>query len=134
MSTRWQCAVCESINDGGDTCSVCGAKVTQTVIQPTVAEVTSTPEKARGDESATEIPVRELPRPKPESDTTDGGPDDIYDFFDVVPAAGTDVTYEPIDTRPRVRVYGCCLPIALGLLLAFLGAVTFLGNVIIGVP
>ena len=30
MSTRWQCAVCEASNDGGDTCSVCGATVVKT--------------------------------------------------------------------------------------------------------
>jgi hypothetical protein len=30
MSTRWQCAVCEVSNDGGDSCSVCGATVVQT--------------------------------------------------------------------------------------------------------
>jgi hypothetical protein len=133
MRTRWRCAVCEAVNDGGETCSACGAKVTQTVIQPTAAESTSTPEAALGDKFATEIPVRELPRRKPESDATDGGPYEIYDFFDV-PVADRDVTYEPIDTRPRVRVYGCCLPIALGMLLAFLGAVTLLGHVIIGAP
>jgi hypothetical protein len=135
MSTRWHCAVCEAVNDAGDTCAACGAKVTQTVIQPTPAEATSTPEGALGDEFATEIPVRELPRRMPESDTPDDGPYDLYDVFDVVPAAGTDATYdsyEPIDTRPRVRVYGCCLPIALGMMLAFLGAVILLSNLVIG--
>ena len=30
MSTRWQCAVCEASNDGGDSCSVCGATVVKT--------------------------------------------------------------------------------------------------------
>ena len=52
----------------------------------------------------------------------------------MVPTAGTDTPddrYEPIDTRPRVRVYGCCLPIALGMLLAFLAAVTLLGNLLL---
>jgi hypothetical protein len=137
MSTRWQCAVCEAVNDRGDTCSACGAKVTQTVMQSTPAEATSAPEKSRGDHSGTEIPVRELPRRKPESDTPEHGPDDIYDFFDVVPAPGPDATYdtyEHIDTRPRVRVYGCCLPIALGILLAFLGTVTLLASLVLGVP
>ena len=56
--------------------------------------------------------------------------------LDVVPAAETDATYgsyEPIDTRPRVRVYGCCLPIALGGLLAFLATAALLVNLVIAV-
>jgi hypothetical protein len=32
-----------------------------------------------------------------------------------------------------VRVYGCCLPIVLGILLAFLGTVTLLGSLVLGV-
>lgn len=119
MSTRWQCAVCEAINDGGDTCSACGAEVTQTVMPSTPAEVTAAPRRTRGDQSATEIPVHEFPRRTPGSDTLEHGPDDIY---------------ERIDTRPRVRVYGCCLPIVLGILLAFLGTVTLLGSLLLGVP
>ena len=39
--------------------------------------------------------------------------------------------YERVDTRPRVRVYGCCLPIALGMLLAFLATITLLGNLLL---
>jgi hypothetical protein len=135
MSTQWRCATCEAVNDGGETCVACGAKVTQTVIQSTPAEETSAPEIRVREESATEIPVRELPRRKPESDRPDDGPYDIYDFFDMAPTAETDATYdsyERIDTRPRVRVYGCCLPIALGMLIAFLGAITLLGNLVIG--
>ena len=42
-------------------------------------------------------------------------------------------SYEPIDTRPRVRVYGCCLPIALGGLLAFLATAALLVNLVIAV-
>ena len=60
---------------------------------------------------------------------------DVYDFFDPVPAAETDATvdgYERIDTRPRVRVYGCCLPIALGMLLALVATVTLLANLLVG--
>ena len=135
MSTRWRCAVCEAVNDGGDTCGACGAKVTQTVIQPTPAEATSTPEGALGD-VATEIPVRELPRPRPERGTPDNGPNDVYDYFDMPPAdadAAYD-SYERIEARPRVRVYGCCLPIALGMLLAFLATITLLGNLLLGAP
>jgi hypothetical protein len=136
MSTRWRCAICEAVNEGNEACVACGAKVTQTVMQSPPAEATPVPRKARGDESATEIPVRELPRRKPESDTADDAPYDLYDFFDVVPATGPDATYdgyERIDTRPRVRVYGCCLPVVLGILLAFLGAATLLGSLVLGV-
>jgi len=55
--------------------------------------------------------VRELPHRRLELDRPDDSPYDVYDFFDPVPAAETDATvdgYERIDTRPRVRVYGCC--------------------------
>src|SRR4029453_1335531 len=38
MSTRWRCAICEAVNDGGETCAACGATVTQTVVQPAPAE------------------------------------------------------------------------------------------------
>jgi hypothetical protein len=85
--------------------------------------------------AATEIPGRELPRPRLELDRPDDSPYDVYDFFDPVPAAETDATvdgYERIDTRPRVRVYGCCLPIALGMLLALVATVTLLANLLVG--
>ena len=136
MSTRWRCAVCEAINDDGDTCAACGARVTQTVVQAPSAEAAPAPKRTAategtaGDETATDIPVRELPRrPRLEPDRPDDGPYDIYDLLDLAPA-DPDATYgyERIDTRPRVRVYGCCLPIALGMLLAFLATVTLLAN------
>jgi hypothetical protein len=136
MSIRWRCAICEAVNDGGETCGACGAKVTQTVVQPIPAETPSPPERAPGQIDATEIPVRELPRRRPETEPPGDGPYDIYDLIDMVPAAETDATYdtyEPIDTRPRVRVYGCCLPIALGGLLAFLATAVLLVNLAIGV-
>ena len=140
MSTQWRCAVCEAVNDGGDTCAACGAKVTQTVVQapPAPRETaapkrTQAPEESPGDD-ATEIPVRELPRRgRLEPDRPDDVPD-VYDLFDLAPAYDPDVTYdgyERIDTRPRVRVYGCCLPIALGILLAFLATVTLLANLLL---
>ena len=135
MSTRWRCAVCEAVNEGGDTCVACGATVTETVVQAPPAEAPSPPERAPDEDVATEIPVRELPRRRLEPDRPEDGPYDIYDIFDVVPATDTDPTYgyEPIDTRPRVRVYGCCLPIALGILLALLGAAVLVVNLAIGV-
>jgi hypothetical protein len=140
MTTRWRCAICEAVNDGGDTCAACGARVTQTVVQPPPAEAAPAPQRAPasegtvGDEAATDIPVRELPRrSRLEPDRPDDGPYDIYDLLDLTPADpdATYDAYERIDTRPRVRVYGCCLPIALGMLLAFLAAVTLLGNLLL---
>jgi hypothetical protein len=133
MSTQWRCAVCEAMNDGGDTCAACGATVTQTVLQPPPTEAPSPPERAHGEDFATEIPVRELPRRRLEPDRPDEGPYDIFDIIDAVPAADTDPAYgyERIDTRPRVRVYGCCLPVALGMLLAFLATITLLGNLLL---
>jgi hypothetical protein len=141
MSTQWRCAVCEAVNDGGDTCAACGAKVTQTVVQaPPAPRGTAAPKRAQapegriGDDAATDIPVRELPRRRLEPDQPDDGPYDVCDLFDVVPAPEPDAPYdgyERIDTRPRVRVYGCCLPIALGMLLALLATVTVLGNLLL---
>ena len=115
MSTPWRCAVCEAVNDGGETCAACGAKVSQTVVEPTPAEPPATPRPAQGKDDATEIPVRELPRRQPEIVPPDDGPYELY------------------DTRPRIRVYGCCLPIALGILLAFLGTTALLVDLVVGV-
>jgi hypothetical protein len=144
MSTRWRCAVCEAVNDGGDTCAACGATVTETVLQapppepPPVRERTPAPQTGTGEDAATEIPVRELPRRgRLEPDRPpDDGPYEVYDLFDVVSPAETDPvygTYEPIDTRPRVRVYGCCLPIALAILLLVLTVAAALGNLLLAV-
>jgi hypothetical protein len=133
--SRWRCAICEAVNDGGETCAACGATVTQTVVQPMPAEAPSTPEPSQGDNHATEVPVRELPPRRPQTEPPGDGPNDIYDLFDMVPAAETDAsydTYEPVATRPRVRVYGCCLPITLGILLAFLATAALLVNLAIG--
>ena len=142
MSTQWRCAVCEAVNEGGDTCAACGARVTQTVIQaPPAPTRTATPKRTQAPEervedgTATDIPVRELPRRRLEPDRPDDGPYDVYDLFDLVPTYEPDATYdgyERIDTRPRVRVYSCCLPIALGMLLAFLATVLLLANLLLG--
>jgi hypothetical protein len=139
MSTQWRCAVCEAVNDGGDTCAACGATVTQTVLPPAAPpperERAAAPEARPADDAATEIPVRELPRRgRLEPDRPDDGPYEVYDLFDVVSPTGTDPaygTYEPIDTRPRVRVYGCCLPIALAILLVVLTVAGLLGNLLL---
>ena len=137
MSTRWRCAVCEAVNEGGDTCAACGATVTQTVIQappaepPPARERATAPQPGPGDDAATEIPVRELPRRgRLEPDQPDDGPYEVYDPFDMLSRAETDPAYgayEPIDTRPRVRIYGCCLPIALAILLVVLTVAALLG-------
>jgi hypothetical protein len=142
MSTPWRCAVCEAVNRGGDTCAACGATVTRTVVQAPPAprraaapERTQPPERRTGDDAATDIPVPELPRRRLEPDRPDRGPDDRYDLFDLVSAAEADTPYdgyERIDTRPRVRVYGCCLPIALGMLLTLLATITLITNLLLG--
>jgi hypothetical protein len=132
MSTPWRCAVCEAVNQGGDTCAACGARVTQTVVQAPPAPA---PARRRDEDAATEVPVRELPRGRLVRDRPDEDPYDVYDLFGLVPVTEPGPgyeRYEPIDTRPRVRVYGCCLPIALGMLLALLAAVTLLGNLLVG--
>jgi hypothetical protein len=143
VSTQWRCAVCEAVNEGGDTCAACGAKVTRTVVQaprpdpPPAPERTPAPRERPRDDDGTEVPVRELPRRRLEPDQPDDGPYDIYDLLGLDPAAGSDADvpyggYEPVDVRPRVRVYGCCLPIALGILLALLAAVTLLASLLLG--
>ena len=142
MSTRWRCAVCEAVNDGGDTCAACGATVTRTVLQappaepPPVREHATPPQTGTEEDAATEVPVRELPRRgRLEPDRPpDDGPYEVYDLFDVVSPAEADPaygTYEPIDTRPRVRVYGCCLPIALAILLLVLTVAAAFGNLLL---
>jgi hypothetical protein len=144
MSTPWRCAVCEAVNQEGDTCAACGARVTHTVVQAPPARAPETPAprrppapaRRRDEDAATEVPVRELPpRGRLVRDRPDDGDYDVYDLFDLVPVAAPGPgyeRYEPIDTRPRVRVYGCCLPIALGILVALVAAVTLLGNLLLG--
>jgi hypothetical protein len=132
MSTPWQCAVCEAINDGGDTCSACGATVVRRATRATPIAKTPAPETPTREDRETEVPVRELPVREPAIERTFDPGDDLYDYFGVEGPADADDRYEVIDTRPRVRVYGCCLPIALGMLLALLGAVTLLANLFIG--
>jgi hypothetical protein len=135
MSTRWQCAVCEASNDGGESCSVCGATVVQTTTR-----VPSVPKRPAHKPSVqtqddTSVPVRELPVREPPSEVFHPAGFDIYDYFMVEdPAVARDryTELERYEARPRVRVYGCCLPITLGLLLALLGAVILIGNLVIG--
>jgi hypothetical protein len=142
MSTPWRCAVCEAVNQGGDTCAACGARVTQTVVQAPPARAPEAPAprrppapaRRRDEDAATDVPVRELPRGRLVRDRPDD-PYDVYDLFDLVPVAEPGPgyeRYERIDTRPRVRVYGCCLPIALGILVALVATVTLVGNLLLG--
>ena len=56
MSTLWKCAVCETVNDGGRSCSACGAPLT------------------RRSAAATAIRGRIAPVPPPPG--LDPGPDD----------------------------------------------------------
>jgi hypothetical protein len=135
MSTRWQCAVCEASNDGGDTCSVCGATVVKTTTRvPSVSKrpAHKPPVQTQDD---TSVPVRELPVREPASEVAYPAGYGIYDYFIVDDPGVADDRYtelERYEARPRVRVYGCCLPIALGLLLGLIGTVMLLANLLIG--
>ena len=133
MSTRWQCAVCEASNDGGDSCSVCGATVVQTTTRvPPIPKARKPPVQKRDD---TSVPVGELPVREPASEAAYPAGYDVYDYFlveDPAVAAERYAELEGYEVRPRVRVYGCCLPIALGMLLALLVAVILVGNLVIG--
>ena len=131
MSTRWQCAVCEASNDGGDSCSVCGATVVKTTTRVPPAPkppASKPPVQEQGD---TSVPVRELPVREPARDVAYPAGFDIYDYFLVEdPAVARDryAELERYEARPRVRVYGCCLPITLGLLLGLISAVMVMAN------
>ena len=135
MSTRWQCAVCEASNDGGDSCSVCGATVVQTTTRVPPAPTPPVPKPPVQERDDTSIPAREPPIREPASEVAYPAGFDIYDYFIVEdPAVARDryAELERYEARPRVRVYGCCLPITLGLLLAVVGAVMALANLAIG--
>ena len=135
MSTRWQCAVCEASNDGGDSCSVCGATVVQTTTRVPAAPTPPVPKPPVQEQDDTSIPAREPPIREPASEVAYPTGFDIYDYFIVEdPAVARDryAELERYEARPRVRVYGCCLPITLGLLLAVIGAVMLLANVVGG--
>jgi hypothetical protein len=134
MSTRWQCAVCEASNDGGDSCSVCGATVVKTTTRvPTVPKrpARKLPIQKQDD---TSVPAREPPAHEPAREVAYPAGYDIYDYFivdDPVVARDRYAELERYEARPRVQVYGCCLPITLGLLLAVIGAVMALANLAI---
>ena len=135
MSTRWQCAVCEASNDGGESCSVCGATVVQTTTRVPPAPKPPARKPPVPERDDTSVPVRELPAREPASETAHPAGYDIYDYFLIDDPAVADERYaelEGYEARPRVRVYGCCLPIALGIMFAFLGAVVLLGNLVVG--
>ena len=135
MSRRWQCAVCEASNDGGDSCSVCGATVVQTTTRVPAAPMPPVPKPPAQEQDDTSVPVRELPVRKPASEVAYPAGYDIYDYFIVEDPAVAEERYaelEGYEARPRVRVYGCCLPIALGMLLAAIAAVMVLANLAIG--
>jgi hypothetical protein len=136
MSTRWRCAVCESVNDGGETCSACGAPFTETAALPTPTLQTPAREITVPEEREREVPVRELPVRKPDTEreipSYDG--ENIYDYFDADGRNDTDDSYdaaEGFDPRPRVRIYGCCLPICLGALFLVVGAATILASLML---
>ena len=135
MSTRWQCAVCEASNDGGDTCSVCGATVVKTTtrVPPPQSRQPASPRSRSRTTPASRPVSRQSVSPRARSPTRLAI--DIYDYFMVEdPAVARDryAELERYEARPRVRVYGCCLPITLGLLLALIGAVMLLANLVGG--
>jgi hypothetical protein len=85
------------------------------------------------EEPAGEVPVRELPVRRPASDIPQYGGPDIHDYLglDRLGDAGdADDEAEPFDGRPRVRVYGCCLPVCLGALGVLLGLATVLAQLV----
>jgi hypothetical protein len=135
MSTRWQCAVCEASNDGGDSCSVCGATVVRTTTRVPPAPKPPARKPPVQEQDDTSVPVRELPVREPASKIAYPAGYDIYDYFIVDDPAVADDRYaelEGYEARPRVRVYGCCLPITLGLLLGLIGTVMVLTNLAFG--
>ena len=133
MSTRWQCAVCEASNDGGDTCSVCGATVVKTTTRVPSAPTRPARKLPVQEQDDTSVPARELPVREPAREVAYPAGFDIYDYFMVEDPAvvrGRYAELESSDARPRVRVYGCCLPITLGFLLALIGTVMVLANLV----
>jgi hypothetical protein len=135
MSMRWQCAVCEASNDGGDSCSVCGATVVRTTTRVPPAPKPPARKPPVPEQDDTSVPVRELPARERASEVAYPAGYDVYDYFLVEDPAVAEERYaelEGYEARPRVRVYGCCLPIALGMLLALLVAVVLVGNLVIG--
>jgi hypothetical protein len=135
MSTQWRCAVCEAVNSGGETCAVCGAPRTEVTSPATPVSETPARKPPRQEEREAEIPVRRLPVRQPASETADDDERyDLYDYFNVGDRADADERYaipEGYEVRPRVRVYGCCLPLVLGMLLVFLGTATVLTNLLV---
>jgi hypothetical protein len=139
MSPRWQCAVCEASNDGGDSCSVCGATVVKTTTRVPSIQKRPARKLPVQEQDETSVPAREPPIREPVREVAypvayPAGYD-IYDYFMVEdPAVARDryAELERYEARPRVRVYGCCLPITLGLLLALIGTVMLLASLLIG--
>jgi hypothetical protein len=133
MSTRWQCAVCEASNDGGDSCSVCGATVVKTTTRVPPASKRPARKLPVQEHDDTSVPAREPPAREPAREVAYPAGFDIYDYFIVDdPAVARDryTELERYEARPRVQVYGCCLPITLGLLLALIGTVMVLANLL----
>jgi hypothetical protein len=135
MSTRWQCAVCEASNDGGDSCSVCGATVVKTTTRVPTVPKRPAGKRPLQKQDDTSVPAREPPAREPAREVAYPAEYGIYDYFivdDPVVARDRYAELERYEARPRVRVYGCCLPITLGLLLALFGTVMLLVNLLTG--
>jgi hypothetical protein len=131
MSARWRCAVCEAVNDGDETCAACGARRVEAAAPATPTNATPPGHVRVAEEPGSEVPVREVPVLQPEGETPEYAGPDLYDYFDLQRRGDAGDGYdeaEVIDVRPRVRVYGCCLPICLGALVVFLGTATVLAH------
>jgi hypothetical protein len=135
----WRCAVCEGVNDGGEVCSTCGAPRSRT---DEAAE-----EAARREPEPEPEPQPAPPDPAPSrsgdrytDDDQAGYADERVRYndpfgFDEPLRYEDEVVYEDDPSldeadersgRPRVRVYGCCLPGCLAMGSLFSGVVALL--------
>jgi hypothetical protein len=134
VSDHWRCAVCEGVNDGGEVCSTCGAPRSRTT--EAAARREPEPEPEPGPAPADQGPSRYDDRYADGERLGDDeqlryndpfGYDEPLRYEDEVvyeddPPAGE--AYEA--GRPRVRVYGCCLPGCLAMGSLFSGVVALL--------
>jgi hypothetical protein len=128
----WRCAVCETVNDGGGACAACGALRSQTTSRAAAPDATPP-----GALPVDEAPQREVPGHEPptrrEREGSGYATSDVYDYLWLdrpVDAGDGYDEVEVVGVRPRVRWYGCCLPVVLATLAVLLGAATVLAQVV----
>lgn len=131
MNGRWRCALCETVNDGGGACAACGAPRAQAaapVTEPNAAPRGDVPvDEGRRPEVLAQEPSIRRRRGEPPRDGTQDVDDHLG--FDRPVDAGDGYDGVEIDVRPRVRWFGCCLPVVLGMLVVLLGAGTAIARV-----